>query len=100
MPKNQMEIPGTERPKIKEIEVAAEDYVAIRDKRMALTEKECAAKLTLIETVKAHASELTKDLKGNRVYRYDDQLVMLIPGSDNVKVKVDHGEDGDDEGED
>lgn len=37
MARQQIEIPGTELPHIEEIEQAAENYVKVRDKRMALT---------------------------------------------------------------
>lgn len=89
MPK-QSELPGTERPVIKEIEEAAEAYVSVRDKRMTLTEKEIVAKTNLIQVVQKHAKELTPDGDGKRVYRYDDLKVILEPGKPNVKVRAVH----------
>ena len=85
MPKDQMEIPGTERPKIAAIDNAAAAYVEARDKRMALTEKECAAKIKLIETMQKHADKLSRDSDDNLLYRYDDQLVTV---GDVLTVKV------------
>ena len=84
MPKNE-ELPGMERPKIKEIESAADAYVSARDRRMKLTESEIAAKAKLIETVQKFADKLNVDGDGNRIYRYDDLVVIL---SDKVNVKV------------
>lgn len=99
MPKSQMEIPGTEAPKIKEIELAAESYVEARDKRMRLTEKEVTAKTNLIQTVLEHQKELPTNEKGERLYRYgDDMLVVLKPGKPGVKVK--HWTEDEDENED
>jgi hypothetical protein len=83
----QQEIPGTESPKIKEIEVAAEAYVDVRDKRMRLTEKEVTAKTNLIQVVQDHAKELSADKDGRPCYRFDDLIVILKPGKTNVKVR-------------
>lgn len=83
----QAEIPGTERPKIKEIEAAANSYVSVRDRRMKLTEDEVTLKKTLIDTVHKHADKITPNEAGERHYRYDDLVVILKPGRDNVKVR-------------
>lgn len=98
MPK-QTEMPGMERPKILEIEEAAEKYVKVRDRRMKLTEEEIVAKANLLTTVQAHAKELPYDGENNRLYRFDDLLVILKPGTPNVKVKhadADEGSEDDD----
>lgn len=97
MPKQQ-EIPGTEAPTIKAIEEAAEAYVSVRDRRMKLTEQEVTAKANLIAACEKHKDKLTPDLQGNRTYRYDEMIVVLKPGKDNVKVKTYHA--GDEEEED
>ena len=78
MAKDQTELKGIERPVIKAIEDAAEDYETIRDKRMALTEKEIEAKSKLLDLMKKHKCKL---------YRYDERIVELVPGEDGVKVK-------------
>lgn len=44
-----------------------------------------------------HEKELSKDSEGNKVYRYDDLVVILKPGKPNVKVKHETGDDEDDD---
>lgn len=96
MPK-QKELDGMERPAIKEIEEAADAYVAVRDKRMALTTKEVAAKTNLMQVMLAHEKDLTKNGDGDLVYRFDDEIVILKPGKANVKVKAAHDDEEDEE---
>lgn len=96
MPKAQTELPGVEAPTIKEIEEAAENYVAVRNKRMSLTEKEIAAKTNLTQVMQEHASKLGRNADGNSCYRYDDQIVILSDKI-NVRVKTDHAEDDDED---
>jgi hypothetical protein len=93
----QLEIAGTERPKIKAIEEAADAYVSVRDKRMALTEKEVVAKTNLIQVVTENRAKLTPNGEGALCYRFDDLIVILKPGHDNVKVKSAHDDEEDDE---
>lgn len=99
MPKAQMEIPGTERPSIIEIEDAAEQYVKIRDKRMKLTEQEIVCRANLIQTMESHRKELVVNGDGALIYRYDDEIVTLAPGKVKVRVKrageEDEGEEED-----
>ena len=76
----QTEIPGTEEPKIPEVEHAAESYREIRDERMELTESEVTAKASLIAVMKAHKLTVYKD----KVAGY---AVFIEQGEDNVKVK-------------
>lgn len=98
MPK-QTELPGTERAKIPAIEIAADEYVKVRDKRMKLTEQEVAAKTKLTEALLAHEDQLDENGDGDRVYRYDDEIVILQSGKVNVKVRralEDTGEGEDD----
>lgn len=86
MPKpEQIEIPGTERPKIKEIEKAAAKYVELRDQRMAVLKKECAAKESLIQVMNQFAGKIGRDGEDNLIYRFDDQVVTV---SDKLQVKV------------
>jgi hypothetical protein len=76
----QQEIPGTEEPKIPEVEHAAESYREIRDERMELTESEITAKATLLAVMKKHNLKAYKD----KVAGY---VVLVEAGEDNVKVK-------------
>ena len=77
----QQRIPGTEGQKIKELDHAAEQYVAARNERMELTESEVEARDALIQVMEQH--ELT-------VYRDDDAspplVITLVPGKAKVKV--------------
>lgn len=88
MPKHkakQAELKGMEAPVIKEIESAAEEYVAIRDKRMSFTEKEVSARTQLANAM--HAHNLTS-------YRYDGKVVTVEPSEKGkVKAEKEPGED-------
>lgn len=84
----QTEIPGLERPKIKEIEDAADKYESTRDRRMALTEKEVEQMAELVAQMKAHKVQK---------YRLDeDRYVELVP-SEKAKVRKVKHEAPDDE---
>lgn len=76
--KNQGRLPGTEDPVIEAIEGAAEAYVEVRDKRMALTELEVKANEVLVEIMKKH---------GRKVYKYDGKTVK-IQAETKIKAKV------------
>lgn len=88
----QTQIPGTERKVAKEVNIAGQAYVAVRDKRVALTKKEKEAKDTLIR-------EMRK--AGETIYRDDSSdppLIITLSSTDNVKVtKVGNEEEPDDE---
>lgn len=73
----QQEIPGTERPSNKKIDAAAEEYQEIKEKRMALTEKEVEAKAVLIAVM--DEAKLKK-------YK-NDELSVDLEEKENVKVK-------------
>lgn len=95
----QTELPGTERPTIKEIDKAADHYVNVRDKRMKLTEQEVIAKANLLQVVLENEKDLSKNDQGEIVYRYDDEIVIVKPGKANVKVKGAHDEESEDDDE-
>lgn len=99
MPKAQLEIPGTEGPKCKAIEQAADSYVEARDKRMRLTTKEVEAKRTLIDVCHANSEFLSPhpDKPGVMVHRFGDEIVELVPGKAKVKVRHAADEEDDDE---
>ena len=87
MAAKQMEIPGAEAPRIKEIDEAAESYVSIRDKRNKMTEKVLEARKGLVDVLKLNVKELSLRPNGVRVYRFDDMVVELRPRTDSVAVK-------------
>lgn len=96
MARKQMEVPGTERQKIKEIRDSAFWYQQKRDERMELSRLEKEAKNALIAAMKKHKVEN---------YRIDDATpplqVQYISGKENVKVhEVDGAGSFDDEGDD
>lgn len=81
-----MEIPGTEGPKIKAIDNAADDYVKARDARMRLTEKEVACRAVLVDVCRKNQDKLSPDGNGTLRYRYDDLLVEWTK-KDKIRVK-------------
>ncbi len=100
MPKKQIEFQseGMERASIKEIEAAADRYVAIRDKRMQLTESEVVAKNNLIAALEKHKDQLSPTGKdGQLCYTYEDEVVLLTPVRVEVKVKKAKSADESDE---
>lgn len=81
--KKQMQIPGTERQQVPEVEQAAEAYREVRDERCELSRREKQKKLELLAVMKAH--------KVKR-YKYDDEngeeiLVALDERDPEVKVQ-------------
>lgn len=63
----QEQIPGTERPKIPELDEVIDRYVKIRDKRMALTEQEVEARQALEKQLAEHKLETYVHSDGERV---------------------------------
>jgi hypothetical protein len=90
--KKQLQVPGTERDHIAEVDTAAESYIEARDERMDLTEKESEAKEALLSVMKKHRLDVYRD--ENVV---PPLVVTLIPGSDDVKVKRVKNADGEGE---
>ncbi len=88
----QKDLPGVEGPgvapvRITEIDDLAEAYVKERDKRCAMTPREITAKEKLIEAIHKHADKIGRDSNGEIVYRFDDTVVTLKPGKEQLKVK-------------
>ena len=91
-----IEGPGVALPRFKDLDDATEEYVSVRNRRMALTEEEVAAKNALATLMHEH---------GLTVYRYNDYKVVILPGKENIKVKnaaddtttVEAGSEGDGE---
>lgn len=90
MPKKAPELPGMERKTIKAIESAAEEYAELRDKRMAVLEKEVEAKARLLDVM--HKHECT-------IYKFDDKIVEVLP-TEKVKVRKAGSKADEDDGED
>lgn len=87
--KKQTSIPGTEPKSIKEVDVAAEQYVEERDARMRLTEKEVEARDALVRVMQKHKLSIYRDESAE-----PPLLVTLTEGEAKVKVqKVKDGED-------
>jgi hypothetical protein len=87
--KRQLEIKGTERTTIKEVDTAVEAYVEARDERMKLTDREVEAKEALIAVMRNH--KLTVYTDENAV---PPLVITLIPGEDKVKVRRAEEEEG------
>lgn len=81
-----VEGPGVSQPHVPEIEDIAEEYVGIRDKRMALTKQEVETRGRLSTVMKNH--NLTR-------YPYDGKVVLIKPGQEKIKVQA--AEDEEDE---
>ena len=84
-PRNQ-DLPGMEDRAIKPLEEIAIAYAAIRDQRIALNVEE--------KSLKDSARRLMH--KYNKtVYKHDGVEIRLVPGEEDVKVKVRAADDGD-----
>jgi hypothetical protein len=84
----QAEIPGTERPKIKELEEAAELYVNLRVKMQDAVKKfKEEGKTPLIQLLHKHADKLSRNGDGEMTYAYDDMLVILKSAGEQLRVK-------------
>ena len=83
----QARLPGQEDPEIEELVGAAEAYAEIRDKRMALTEKETASKGEVLQLMKKHHKTH---------YKHDGIEITVVDEEETVKVRV--HKDGEDEG--
>jgi hypothetical protein len=91
--------PGVERVVIKEVESAALEYMGLRDERMETLEEEVEAKKRLLEVMHANAERIGKDRDGSMTYRFGDQMIILKPGKEEIKVKSVPGETKDEESE-
>lgn len=83
-----MEGPGVGSVSIKEIDAAADTYVKIRDKRCMMTPREITAKQNLMDVIHKNEDKIGKDTTGRIVYRYDDMVITLTPGKEQLKVKA------------
>lgn len=99
MAPKQTEIPGMERPKIAEIEDAAEAYLKTREKWQQLGEQLIEHRTALLNVMHTHVKKLSVNGDGERVYSFDEHIVVLKERGDTVKVKKskEPEEDEDDE---
>jgi hypothetical protein len=76
--KKQLPIPGTERKHHKDVSEAADDYVAVRDERMALARREIETRAVLMDRMKRH-----------KITRYvdDDFEIEIVSVDEKLKVK-------------
>ena len=74
-----MEGPGVAVPSFPELDAAIEEYVSVRDRRMALTKEEVSSKGTLRDLMHQHQLER---------YPYNDYVAIIVPGEEKLKVKV------------
>jgi hypothetical protein len=79
---------GVAPVRIKAVDAAAEEYVKVRDRRMGLTKKEVQAKQNLIDIIHANADKIGSDDEGIMRYEYDDVVVELSPGKEQLKVRT------------
>lgn len=76
----QLTVPGTDAPKHRDVEAAADRYVEVRDARMELTKQETEASGRLLAAMKAH---------GCTVYRLEtDEGNLLVTVEAEEKVHV------------
>lgn len=84
----QSEIPGTERPKIPELDEVIDRYVKIRDKRMELTKQEIEAR-----------QAIEKHLADNKLQTYThsdgERFAYLTEAEVKAKVKLVNTDPGD-----
>jgi hypothetical protein len=72
-------LPGMEDRAIKPLEDVAGEYANIRDERMDLTQREHALKSLALKLMKKYEKT---------IYRHDGIEITVVPGEDDVKVKV------------
>lgn len=81
MARKQKELPGMEKPTIKELDTAAEEYREKMLKRKKAGEAEKTAKSALIAAMKKHGQDVYRDESVTPAL-----VVVLVPGEDGVKV--------------
>lgn len=86
----QQDLPGTEDRAIQPLEDIAASYADVRDRRIELNREE--------GELKAHALKLMHKF-GKTIYRRDGIEIRIVPGEDDVKVRIKKPGD-DDQGDD
>ena len=98
--KQSTELPGIEGPGVGRVIIASVDkliarYVTARDERMAKTKKEVEAKQNLIAELRDNVKKIGALPDGTIVYRHDDLVCTLKHGKDELKVKTEEDDSGD-----
>jgi hypothetical protein len=75
----QARLPAVDDPEIEELEAAAEEYVEVRDRRMALTVDEVELKETLLSLMHKHSKQK---------YVHDGIEIRVVAKDETVKVKI------------
>ncbi len=78
MARRQMQIPGTQRKEVPEVEKAGEAFREVRDERRALKDREKQKKIELIAVMQAHKV---------KVYKWRDDET-----GDEIRVEISEGE--------
>jgi hypothetical protein len=87
----QPDLPGTEDRAIKPLEDVAAAYADVRDQRMALNKEEHELKATALQLMKKF---------DKTIYKSDGVEIRIVPGEDDVKVRVKKPGEDDDEAAD
>lgn len=89
-----IELPGMKGPgvapvKLPFVDKLCEKYVRARDRRMAETPQEVAAKTKLIDAIHVAVTDkkLLPDKDGTVVYRFDETVIVLKPGKETLSVR-------------
>jgi hypothetical protein len=80
--RRQLQIAGTERTEVPEVEQAAEAYREVRDERSAMSKKEAQKKAELLAVMRAHKLKLYRYHDGN-----GEELEARIEDEPTVKVR-------------
>ena len=83
-------LPGMEDHAIPELEAIAQQYADIRDQRIELTLQERGLKSDAIAAMHKH---------GRTAYEHDGVTIRLVPGEEEIKVKVRIAKEDEDDAE-
>jgi len=75
----QQDLPGTEDRAIKPLEDVAASYAEVRDERIALNKREHELKELALKLMKKY---------DKTIYRHDGIEIRVVPGEDDVKVRI------------
>jgi hypothetical protein len=94
-----VDLPGMTGPGVAPVKLASVDklisrYINARDERMELTKKEVEAKTKLIDELRANKAKIGEQPDGTIVYKHDDLVCTLKHGKDDLKVRTEEDESG------